>query len=235
MKEVKPRFACRQRCGANTMNYEEASVFYKEGLGSSSASNSEPNSIDDGMSFARLPCKWSNFQPRERRLKMKATLMAMLIAATLLASASSSFAELASFLQASNNEEQLAKDTNPNVVTMKTDAGGGLTNKNGVVTVRADGAYFLMAAAQVGGKVAGSVRLWLRVNGKDVVNSNTEQVIPDASFTAVLVSQGVQLLRNGDTIETVYSGSAPGLGLIVKKPAGEPVVPSIIFSAFKVN
>lgn len=166
---------------------------------------------------------------------MKATLMAMLITATLLASASSSFAELASFLQASSTEEQLAKDTNPKVVTMKTDAGGVLTNKNGVVTIRADGAYFLMGAAQVGGKVAGSVRLWLRVKGKDVVNSNTEQVIPDASFTAVLVSQGVQLLREGDTVEVVYSGSAPGLGLIVKKPEGEPVVPSIIFSAFKVN
>jgi hypothetical protein len=71
---------------------------------------------------------------------MKATLMAMLITATLLASASSSFAELASYLQASSSEEQLAKDTKPNVVTMKTDAGGGLNNKNGLVTVRADGA-----------------------------------------------------------------------------------------------
>ncbi|MDN5942402.1 MAG: hypothetical protein L0H94_11010 [Nitrospira sp.] len=166
---------------------------------------------------------------------MKTTLMAMLITATLLASASSSFAELASFLQASSNEEQLAKDTKPNVVTMKTDAGGGITNKYGAVTIHAEGAYFLMGAAQVGGKVAGTVRLWIRVNGKDVVNSNTEQVIPDASFTAVLVSQGVALLKNGDTIEAVYSGSAPGLGLIVKKPEGEPVVPSIIFSAFKVN
>jgi hypothetical protein len=166
---------------------------------------------------------------------MKTTLMAMLITATLLASASSSFAEMASFLQASSTEEQLAKDTNPKAVMMKTDAGGGIIFKNGFVTIRADGAYFLMAAAQVGGKTAGSVRLWLRVNGKDVVNSNTEQVIPDASFTAVLVSQGVQMLRAGDMVEVVYSGSAPGLGLIVKKPEGEPVVPSIIFSAFKVN
>lgn len=166
---------------------------------------------------------------------MKTTLMGMLITATLLASASSSFAALASFLQASSSEEQIAKDTNPKAVTMKSDAGGGLTNKNGIVTIRADGAYFMMAAAQVGGQVAGSVRLWIRVNGKDVVNSNTEQVIPDASFTAVLVSQGVQNLNNGDTIEVVYSGSAPGLGLIVKKPEGEPVVPSIIFSIFKVN
>lgn len=166
---------------------------------------------------------------------MKTTLMAMLTAATLLASASSSFAVMASFLQASSTEEQLAKDTTPKVVTMKSDAGGGLTNKNGVVSIRTDGAYFFMAAAQVGGKVAGSVRLWPRVNGKDVVNSNTEQAIPDASFTAVLVSQGVQMFKEGDTVEVVYSGSAPGLGLIVKKPEGEPVVPSIILSVFKVN
>jgi hypothetical protein len=194
-----------------------------------------PTSIDEGMSLARLPCKWSNFQPRERKLKMKTTLMAMLITATLLASASSSFAVMASFLQASSAEAQLAKDANPNVVTMRTDAGGGLTNRNGVVTIRSDGAYFVLAAAQVGGEVAGSVRLWIRVNGKNIVNTNTEQTIPDASFTAVLVSQGVLMLSNGDTIEVVYSGSGPGLGLIVKKPEGEPVVPSIIFSIFKVN
>ena len=166
---------------------------------------------------------------------MKTTLMAMLITATLLASASSSFAELASFLQASSTEEQLATDTKPNVVRMMMDTGAGLTNKTGVVTIHFEGMYFLMAAAQVGGKTAGSVRLWIRINGKNVVNSNTEQAIPDASFTAVLVSQGVQLLREGDTVEVVYSGSAPGLGLIVKKPEGEPAVPSIIFSAFKVN
>jgi hypothetical protein len=233
MKEVKLRFAWRQRCGANTSNGEETSVFAREGLGSSSASNSEPTSIDYGMSRARLPCKWSNFQPRERKLKMKTTLRAMLITATLLASASGSFA--ASFMQASSNEEQLATDTKPNVVRMIMDTGAGITNRTGVATIHIEGVYFLMAAAQVGGKAAGSVRLWIKVNGKNVVNSNTEQVIPDASFTAVLVSQGVLMLKDGDTVEVVYSGSAPGLGLIVKKPEGEPVVPSIIFSAFKVN
>ena len=164
---------------------------------------------------------------------MKTTLRAMLITATLLASASGSFA--ASFMQASSNEEQLATDTKPNVVRMMMDTGAGVTNRTGVATIHIEGVYFLMAAAQVVGKTAGSVRLWIKVNGKDVVNSNTEQTIPDASFTAVLVSQGVQMLRNGDTVEVVYAGSAPGLGLIVKKPEGEPVVPSIIFSAFKVH
>jgi hypothetical protein len=164
---------------------------------------------------------------------MKIALTSIFAAAMLLASASGSFA--ASFMQASSNEEQLAKDTKPNVVRMMLDTGAGITNRSGVATIHIEGVYFLMAAAQVGGKAAGSVRLWFKVNGKDVVNSNTEQVIPDASFTAVLVSQGVLMLKDGDTVEVVYSGSAPGLGLIVKKPEGEPVVPSIIFSAFKVH
>jgi hypothetical protein len=42
-------------------------------------------------------------------------------------------------------------------------------------------------------------------------------------------------LKKGDTVETMYSGSAPDLGLIVKKPGDEPIVTSIIFSAFKMN
>jgi hypothetical protein len=50
-----------------------------------------------------------------------------------------------------------------------------------------------------------------------------------------MVSQGIVEAKKGDKIEAAYSGSVPGVGLIVKKPAGEPVVPSIIFSAFKVN
>ena len=69
----------------------------------------------------------------------------------------------------------------------------------------------------------GLVRIWMRVNGKDVDNSNTEQIITDPSFTAVLVSQGVAELKRGVKVTVVYSGSEPGVGWIVKKPAGEPV------------
>jgi hypothetical protein len=114
-----------------------------------------------------------------------------------------------------------------------TDAEKGMSNNNGTVTVSEDGAYFVVAAGQVGGKVKGSVRIWMRVNGKDVDNSNTEQLVADPAFTTVLVCQGVVELKKGDKVEVMYSGSAPGLGLIAKKPAGEPVVTSIIFSAFK--
>lgn len=140
------------------------------------------------------------------------------------------------FLQASSTEEQLAADSSPKVVTMNsTDASNGITNQNGVVTVGADGSYFVLAAAQVGGKVKGFVRMWMRVNGKDVDNSNTEQLISEPGFTTVLVCQGVAELKKGDKIEMAYSGSAPGLGLVIHKPTGEPLVTSMIFSAFKLD
>jgi len=163
---------------------------------------------------------------------MKTTFAAIFAGATMLAS--TAFA--APFLQASSTENQFATDTKPKVVTMNsTDATSGITNDNGVVTVPEDGTYFLMAAGQVGGKAAGQVRLWMRVNDADVGNSNTIQVIADPAFTAVLVCQGLATLKKGDKVVVAYSSSVADLGLAVTSPAGEPVVPSIIFSAFKVD
>jgi len=145
-------------------------------------------------------------------------------------------ASATSYLQASSTEEQLASDTKPKVVTMNsTDASKNIKQDKGVITVNESGAFFLIAAAQVGGKGKGLVRMWMRVNGKDVDNSNTEQFIADASSTTVLVCQGVAELKRGDKIEVVYSGSESGVGLVVKKPAGEPVVPSIIFSGWRID
>jgi len=166
---------------------------------------------------------------------MKAIVTSFLMTAALLSGAVSASAA-AIYLQASSTEVQLAADTKPHVVTMNsTDAAQGMTNKNGTVTVSEDGAYFVVAAGQVGGKVRGEVRIWMRINGKDVDNSNTAELIAEPDFTTVLVCQGVMELRKGDTVETVFSASPPDLGLIVKKPAGEPIVTSIIFSAYKIN
>jgi len=165
---------------------------------------------------------------------MKAIFSVTFISALLLASVGG--ASATSYLQASSTEEQLATDTKPKVVTMNsTDGAKNIKMDKGVVTVNEKGSYFLMAAAQVGGKTKGLVRMWMRVNGKDVDNSNTEQFIADASSTTVLVCQGVAELKRGDKIEVVYSGSESGVGLVVKKPAGEPVVPSIIFSGWRID
>lgn len=165
---------------------------------------------------------------------MKAFIASLFVCGLLFASVDRSIA--GTFLQSSSTEEQLATDTSPKVITMNsTDASSGITNKNGVVTVTADGSYFVLAAAQVGGKSKGFVRMWMRINGKDVDNSNTEQLISEPGFTTVLVCQGVVELKKGDKVEMAYSGSAPGLGLVIHKPNGEPLVTSMIFSAFKID
>jgi len=165
---------------------------------------------------------------------MKVAVSVIFMSAMLLASAG--VASASSYLQASSTEEQLAADPKPKTVTMNsTDASKNIKQDKGVVTVNETGAFFLIAAAQVGGKAKGLVRMWMRVNGKDVDNSNTEQIITDPTFTAVLVCQGVAELKRGDKVTVVFSGSEPGVGLVIKKPAGEPVVPSVIFSGWRID
>ena len=76
----------------------------------------------------------------------------------------------------------------------------------------------------------------MRVNGKDVDNSNTEQTV-EPGFTAVLVCQGLAELKAGDKVEMYFSVSkaGQGLGLIASTPKGEPAIPSMILSAFKAD
>jgi hypothetical protein len=144
-------------------------------------------------------------------------------------------ASAASWIQASSTEEQLSTDVKPKVVTMNsTDGAKNIKMEKGAISVNENGAFFVMAAAQVGGKAKGLVRMWMRLNGKDIDNSNTEQYL-DGDYTTVLVCQGVAEMKRGNKIEVVFSGSVPGIGLVVKKPAGEPVVPSIIFSGWKID
>jgi hypothetical protein len=163
---------------------------------------------------------------------MKTTFAAVFAGATMLAS--SAFA--GAFLQASSTETQLATDTKPKVVTMNsTDAAKDMTNENGVVTIPEDGTYFLMAAGQVGGTAAGDVKIWMKINDADVGNSNTIQAIGDPKFTAVLVCQGLATMKKGDKVTVAFSSTAPNVGLVVTSPPGEPVVPAVIFSAFKVD
>ncbi|MEA2902816.1 MAG: hypothetical protein QOI12_203 [Alphaproteobacteria bacterium] len=165
---------------------------------------------------------------------MKAIFGAICMSAMLVAAVGG--ASATSYIQASSSEEQLATDTKPKVVTMNSvDAKKNIAVDKTIIKVNENGAFFFVAAAQVGGKTKGLVRMWMRINGKDVDNSNTEQIITDPEFTAVLVCQGVAEVKRGDRIEVVFSGSVPGVGLVVKKPAGEPVVPSVILSGWRID
>ncbi len=161
----------------------------------------------------------------------KLTALFAACALTLLCSTASMAATYSALI---SSENQVAKAANtPYVVTMTGDATPGFKVDGSKVTVLKGGDYFVCGAAQVGGSTAGNIYLWVRVNGKDVPDSNSIQNIPSKDFTTVLVSQGEMTFKAGDVFEFVYSATAPGLGLIASKPANMPAVPSIIFTIFK--
>jgi hypothetical protein len=142
------------------------------------------------------------------------------------------------YIQASSEEDQIVKAANkPQMVTMKsTDAAKGIKNNNGVVIFDQTGTYFTIVGVQVGSRGGtGLVRLWFQTNSKDVDNSNCEQMVPNPEYTTVMISQGVGEYKKGDKVNAMISGSATGIGLVYKKPAGEPAVPSVIFSAWKID
>src|SRR5205085_11082776 len=100
---------------------------------------------------------------------MRVISSAIFMSAMLLASVGG--ASASSWIQASSSDEQLATDAKPKVVSMNsTDGAKNIKMDKGVITVNETGAFFLIAAAQVGGKAKGLVRMWIKVNGKDVDN-----------------------------------------------------------------
>ncbi len=136
------------------------------------------------------------------RIPMKSVVWPMLSAAVLVVLASAP-CRGASYAQISSSETQLGTPAPKRVALNSDDALGGISNANGVVAFKDAGTYFVMAAAQVGSNKPegqGKVRLWMRQNGQDVANSNTEQAITPG-FTAVLVCQGVAEVKAGDTLE----------------------------------
>jgi len=146
------------------------------------------------------------------------------------------------YVQLSSPTTQVASNANtPAMVAIEdVDTGQGITkNSNSTeFTVKQSGNYFIMAAAQVGAQKGsgrnGAVNLWLVKNGRPISNSNTQQNIGNESTTAVLISQTILPLKQGDRISVSFSASNTSLGLIsTPMTNNEPAIPSIIFSMFK--
>ncbi|CAF1382994.1 unnamed protein product [Adineta steineri] len=110
--------------------------------------------------------------------------------------------------------------------------------KHGIIKYNEAGVYFLIACAQVGSAkdtdASGEVHLWMRLNEKDMPNSNTIKTIRNGN-TAVLVSQTVVKLEAKDKVQLVFSTTNKELGLIASKPKNEPLVPGIIVSTFRLS
>ena len=142
-----------------------------------------------------------------------------------------------SYAQLSSTESQ-AGTADPKALNLDSvDAAKGVENAKGTITVKTGGFYFVIAAGQVGsakGDGKGASRLWVRQNGKDVDNSNTEQTVA-GKYTAVLVCQGVGEVKSGDKLQLVQSGKGSDAGMLATQPKGEPLIPSMIFSLIKVD
>jgi hypothetical protein len=165
--------------------------------------------------------------------------MKKLISALFVLLASVSMAKADQYLQASSTVTQ-CPGMAPEVVQIDiTDAADGIAMADNKITVSEAGPYLVVAAPQVGREGAGPLGcfdLWLRVNGSDVANSNV-QLCQDAGSMAkdVIVSQGIVPLAAGDVLEVMMSANNPEAEMCIEaiQPAGEPLVPSIIFSMIK--
>ena len=149
------------------------------------------------------------------------------------------------YAQLSSVESQAGASYGQMVRLNQTDAARKVDNSRslstsinkGNIAIDQDGIYLMIAAGQVGSaqsKSAGSLRLWLRKGGFDIAKSNVEQTVL-SNFTAVLVSQAVGEIKQGDRLQLYYSARGPGVGLVASQPKGEPAVPSMIFTLVKVD
>lgn len=148
------------------------------------------------------------------------------------------------YAQLSSSMSQKASLTGTLVTMDSNDALGGLEHddkgKGADVTIKADGVYFMVAAIQVGkekGDADDYIDVWMKQNGKDVDNSGCRQAIKDPKFTTVLVCQGIAECKAGDKFNVVISSNSAdsGVGIVKIAPKGEPAIPSIIFSIYKIN
>ena len=143
------------------------------------------------------------------------------------------------YLQASSSVTQ-CPGTAPTLVEMDiVDAANGVTLAKNKIAVSEAGPYLIVAAPQVGregGGPYGCFDLWLRINGKDVANSNVQLCQDEGSRAKdVIISQGIVPMKAGDALTVMMSASNPAAKICIEaiRPKGEPLVPAIIFSMIK--
>ncbi len=143
------------------------------------------------------------------------------------------------FAQLSLSTDLRPNTTNPVKVILDTNDGSqGITNNKGDITIGSNGLYLIFAAPQVGrlsGYKPGWVTCWLKLNGKDVTNSNVLLNLVN-NQKDVIISQGAMRLNAGDKLNVMMGieRTGEGLGLEAIKPDNQPLVPGIIFTIVKI-
>jgi len=95
---------------------------------------------------------------------------------------------------------------------------------------------FFVAAAQVGGKTKGWCGMWMKINGqgrRPLQYTSTHQ--RPVFHTPPSWSARRGGVKRGDKITVMFSELEAGVGLVVKKPAGDRSCPSIILSGWRID
>lgn len=151
------------------------------------------------------------------------------------------------YVQLSDSTNQQPTTTLPTAIKFNTNdflsgVGHNTAGENDKIVISENGVYFLIAGGQVGrenGMLLQFVDMWFRVNGKDIANTNTRASLPEGlsiEDTIVLITQMAMPLAKGDVAQVMFSVSDTntGIGLIATKPVDEPLVPSCIFTMYKI-
>lgn len=111
------------------------------------------------------------------------------------------------------------------------------------IKITEEGSYLFVIAPQVrrvkGNRAGACVDVWLRVNGKDLLNSAVQECWSndtDWEVTGVLILQAILTMKKSDIIEIMLR-SEPGKksGAVAIKPKDIPLIPSVIVSIIKVG
>lgn len=168
---------------------------------------------------------------------MKKTLLSILTALPLTVGAQN-YAQLSSAV-----DQRVLPDQQPTVVVLDTiDAVDGIAVINGGTTIElgADGLYFQIWAPQVDREKGAKdewLDLWTSTNGVDDPNSNVRLDFGSGNngSTTVIPAQSVGCFNAGDLIQVLMSGSSENVGLVVIEPDGEPRIPAIIGTIYRVG
>ncbi len=109
--------------------------------------------------------------------------------------------------------------------------------KGGIIVNRA-GTYLIIVGSQIGKLVGNKSRwidFWIRVNDKDLPNSNVRSILKDPDTKDVLVTQVVAHLNKGDMINIMMTVEVAdeGLGIEAIQPDDEPLIPSMILTVLQ--
>jgi hypothetical protein len=116
----------------------------------------------------------------------------------------------------------------------------GMEFSGGDIKIKETGMYLIIAGPQINklkGDLPRWIYFWLRVNNKDVANSNVRAVLERPSQKDVIVTQIITRLNKGDVLSIMMSVETvdEGMGIEAIQPANEPAIPSIILTVFQLQ